>query len=178
MGTDLKQRSACARQLFALADEVTGLPIDRLCADGPLERLTATDVAQPAVVTTSLAAMAVLREETELSAAAVAGHSVGEFSAYVAAGVLDAEAALRLVQVRASAMAAACATVDGSMAAVIGLDEPALRAACATASQNGSTVEVANLNAPGQLVASGARDALERMAEHARAGGARRILPL
>jgi [acyl-carrier-protein] S-malonyltransferase len=103
---------------------------------------------------------------------------VGEFSAYVAAGVLDAETALRLVQVRATAMAAACASVDGSMAAVIGLDEPALREACTSATQNGSSVEVANLNAPGQLVVSGARDALERVADHARAGGARRVLPL
>jgi [acyl-carrier-protein] S-malonyltransferase len=178
MGTDLRQRSGHARRLFELADEITGLPIARLCADGPLERLTETDVAQPAVVTTSLAALAVLREECHLDPAAVAGHSVGEFAAYVAAGVLDAEAALRLVQVRARAMAAACASVDGSMAAVLGLDEPALRAACTTASHNGSSVEVANLNAPGQLVISGARDALERVAQSARAGGAKRVLPL
>jgi [acyl-carrier-protein] S-malonyltransferase len=178
MGTDLRQRSAEARRLFDLADQITDLPITRLCADGPLERLTETDVAQPAVVTTSLAALAVLREECALDPAAVAGHSVGEFAAYVAAGVLDAEAALRLVQVRAGAMAAACASVDGSMAAVLGLDEPALREACTTASQNGSSVEVANLNAPGQLVVSGTRDALERVAERARAGGAKRVLPL
>jgi [acyl-carrier-protein] S-malonyltransferase len=178
MGTDLRQRSARARELFELADLVTGLPIAQLCADGPLERLTETDVAQPAVVTTSLAALAVLREACVVDAAAVAGHSVGEFAAYVAAGVLDAEAALRLVQVRARAMATACAGVDGSMAAVLGLDEPALRAACTTASHNGSSVEVANLNAPGQLVVSGARDALERVAETARASGAKRVLPL
>jgi [acyl-carrier-protein] S-malonyltransferase len=180
MGTDLQQRSAQARRLFSLADEVTGLPIAKLCAEGPLERLTDTDVAQPAVVTTSLAALAVLREEffRALDVGAVAGHSVGELAAYVAAGALDAESALRLVQVRAQAMAAACASVDGSMAAVIGLDEPALRVACTTASENGSSVEVANLNAPGQLVVSGARDALERIADTARAGGARRVLPL
>jgi [acyl-carrier-protein] S-malonyltransferase len=178
MGTDLRQRSAEARRLFELADRITALPIAQLCADGPLERLTETDVAQPAVVTTSLAALAVLREACVFDVAAVAGHSVGELAAYVAAGVLDAEAALGLVQVRARAMAAACASVDGSMAAVLGLDEIALRAACTTASQNGSSVEVANLNAPGQLVVSGARDALERVAESARAGGARRVLPL
>jgi [acyl-carrier-protein] S-malonyltransferase len=178
MGTDLKHRSAHARRLFGLADEVTGLPISTLCAVGPLERLTATDVAQPAVVTTSLAALAVLREECVVDVAAVAGHSVGEFAAYVAAGVLDAEAALRLVQVRAQAMAAACASVDGSMSAVIGMDEPALRAACASATENGSSVEVANLNAPGQLVVSGERAALKRVAATARAGGAKRVLPL
>jgi [acyl-carrier-protein] S-malonyltransferase len=178
MGTDLRQRSADARRLFELADAITGLPITRLCADGPLDRLTDTDVAQPAVVTASLAALAVLREECRLDVAAVAGHSVGELAAYVAAGVLDAAAGLRLVQVRAQAMAAACASVDGSMSAVIGLDEHALRAACAMASENGSSVELANLNAPGQLVVSGARDALERIGERARADGARRVMPL
>jgi [acyl-carrier-protein] S-malonyltransferase len=178
MGTDLQQRSAEARRLFELADEVTGQPIARLCAEGPIERLTETDIAQPAVVTTSLAALAVLREECAFEVGAVAGHSVGELAAYVAAGVLEPEAALRLVQVRARAMAAACARVDGSMSAVLGLDEPAVRAACMTASQNGSSVEVANLNAPGQLVVSGARDALARVAATARAGGAKRVLPL
>src|ERR1700694_1535998 len=116
MGTDLQQRSARARQLFDLADEVTGLPIARLCADGPLDRLTETDVAHPGAVTTSRAARAVLGEECELDAAAVAGHSVGEFAAYIAAGVLDVEAALRLVQVRAHAMAAAWGSADGGMA--------------------------------------------------------------
>jgi [acyl-carrier-protein] S-malonyltransferase len=178
MGTDLQQHSAEARRLFELADEVTGLPITRLCAEGPLERLTETDVAQPAVVTTSLAALAVLREELSPTVTAVAGHSVGELAAYVAAGVLDAAAGLRLVHLRAQAMAAACAVVDGSMSAVIGLEEKALRAACLVASEGGSSVELANLNAPGQLVVSGARDALERMGERARADGARRVLPL
>src|SRR6266851_3162308 len=100
MGTDLRAQSARARSLFALADTVTGQPISRLSAEGPLERLTATEMAQPAVVVTSLAALAVLREQVELEPAAVAGHSVGEFSAYVAADVLDADVALRLVNVR------------------------------------------------------------------------------
>jgi [acyl-carrier-protein] S-malonyltransferase len=170
--------SAQARHLFALTDRITGLPITRLCAEGPLDRLTQTDVAQPAVVATSLAALALLRECVGVEAHAVAGHSVGEFAAYVAAGVLTAEDALKLVNARAQAMASACKTVDGGMAAVIGLDEAALRAACAAASDNGSSVEVANVNSPGQLVVSGARDAIERVAAHARAAGARRILPL
>jgi [acyl-carrier-protein] S-malonyltransferase len=178
MGTELLAASAEARHIFALADRISGLPISRLCAQGPLEQLTATDVAQPAVVATSLAALAVLRERVCLAADAVAGHSVGELAAYVAAGVLTTEAALTLVSARARAMAAACKNVDGTMAAVIGLDEPALRAACEAASHNGSSVEVANLNSPGQLIVSGARDAIERVAAHARAAGARRILPL
>lgn len=176
MGADLRAASAAARAIFELADSVTGLPITRLCEEGPLERLTATEVAQPAVVTTSLAALAVVRSEVDFGA--VAGHSVGEYAAYVAADVFDVETALKLVHVRAQAMAAACAKVDGGMAAVIGLDEAPLRAACADASMNGSSVEVANLNAPGNLIVSGARDALERVDASARAAGARRVLPL
>ena len=178
MGRDLRQANATARQLFELADALTGRPITQLCTDGPLEHLTATDVAQPAVVTTSLAALAVLRDALGVAPDAVAGHSVGEFAAYVAADVLDPEAALRLVHVRAQAMASACRLVDGSMAAIIGLDEASVRQACMTASHEGSSVEVANVNAPGQLIVSGAREAIERLAEAARAAGARRVLPL
>src|SRR5947209_3121407 len=178
MGNDLRAASAAANQLFELADRITGLPISELCASGPLERLTETDVAQPAVVTTSLAALAVLREQLDIDAAAVAGHSVGEYAAYVAADVFDAETALKLVRARAQAMAAACQLVDGSMAAVLGLAEEPLRAACASASHNGSLVEIANLNAPGNLIVSGARDALERVEATAREAGARRVLPL
>src|SRR4051794_13343710 len=136
MGVDLQQRSARARQLFAMADDITGLPISRLCAEGPLERLTETDVAQPAVITTSLAALAVLTDELGVQAAATAGHSVGEIAAYAAAGALDEVAALGFVHARAQAMAAACQQVDGGMSAVLGLDEDALRNACLQASVN------------------------------------------
>ena len=179
MGFDLRVHSAEARRLFALANAVTGLPITSLCEAGPIERLTTTDVAQPAVVTTSLAALAVLCKELPgLEPVAVAGHSVGECTAYVAAGAVDAENALKFVHARAQAVAAACARVDGSMAAVIGLDEGPLRLACASASDNGSSVEVANFNAPGNLIVSGSRDALSRVADSARAAGARRVMPL
>ena len=178
MGTDLRDASAEARRLFSQADAITALPITRLCADGPLERLTETDVAQPAVVVTSLAALAVLRERVSLDFAAVAGHSVGEYAAYMAAEVFDAETGLKLVHARAQAMAEACGEVHGSMAAVIGLDETRLREVCAAASSNGSSVEIANLNAPGNVIVSGAQDALERLAASATAAGARRVLPL
>jgi [acyl-carrier-protein] S-malonyltransferase len=171
MGTDLP-----ARELFDLVDAITDLPISRFCAKGPLERLTETDVAQPAVVTTSLAALRVLRDEVEFDA--VAGHSVGEIAAYVAAGALDEENGLRLVHARAQAMAEACRKVDGTMAAVLGLDEGALREVCLRATINGSTVEVANLNAPGQLIVSGARDAIQRVTDAAKDAGAKRVMPL
>jgi [acyl-carrier-protein] S-malonyltransferase len=178
MGTDLLAESVEARRLFELAESATGLPISRLCMEGPLERLTATDVAQPAVVVTSLAALAVLREKLGVEPAAVAGHSVGEYAAYIAAGVFDPKAGMQLVHLRAQAMLEACNRTDGGMAAVIGLDDEPLRAACAAVSQNGSSVEIANFNAPGNLIVSGARDALERVSASARAVGARRVLPL
>jgi [acyl-carrier-protein] S-malonyltransferase len=178
MGVDLVAASPEARRLFRLADTLTGLSISKFCADGPLERLTQTDVAQPAVVVTSLAALAVLRSSMDLDVGAVAGHSVGEYAACVAADVFDAEAALRLVHVRAQAMAASCRAVNGGMAAVIGLDEVPLREACVAASRNGSSVEVANLNAPGNLIVSGDQPALKRLGAIAREAGARRVLPL
>lgn len=178
MGVDLRAASAAARRIFELADAITGLPITRLTEQGPLEALTETAVAQPAVVATSLAALEVLSEHAPVEAAAVAGHSVGEFSAYVAAGVIDAQTALELVHVRAQAMAAACSKVDGTMAAVIGLDEAAVVEVCQGASRDGSSVELANLNAPGNLIVSGARDAIDRLTEIARQAGARRVLPL
>jgi [acyl-carrier-protein] S-malonyltransferase len=180
MAVDLRQASRRAREIFALADAVTGLPITRLSEQGPLEELTATEIAQPALVATSLAALAVLREQLpgSLAVHAVAGHSVGELAACVAADALDEEDALRLVHVRAQAMAAACGGVDGTMLAVLGLDAPALQAICETASGADGSVELANLNAPGQLILSGERRAAERAAEQARAAGARRVLPL
>lgn len=180
MGVELRRASARARAIFDLADAITGLPITRLCEEGPLDRLTATDVAQPAVVATSLAALAVLGEQcgTSLQPGAVAGHSVGEFAACVAAGVMDEATALRLVHVRAQAMAAACSLTDGTMAAVLGADPQQLRAACEEASGADGSVEIANLNAPDQTVIAGARPAVERAAELIRAAGARRVIPL
>src|SRR3954447_4753244 len=105
MGTDLQTASPRARALYELADEATGLPVRELCAVGPLDRLTLTDVAQPAVVTTSLAALAALQQELGLEFDAVAGHSVGELAACIAAGALTDEGGLRLVHLRAQAMA-------------------------------------------------------------------------
>jgi [acyl-carrier-protein] S-malonyltransferase len=178
MGVELRSASPRAQELFGLADQITGLPITRLSTSGPLDELTATEIAQPAVVVHSLAALAYLREHARLEITAVAGHSVGELAACVAAGALDDESALHLVHARAPAMAFACAQVDGTMAAVLGLDEDALRQACDEASTADEAVELANLNAPGQLVISGNRAAIERASGLAKAAGARRVLPL
>jgi [acyl-carrier-protein] S-malonyltransferase len=180
MGVQLRSCSEHARRLFQWADQITALPITRYCEEGPLDRLTDTAVAQPAVVATSLAALAVLREKAGdlLRPIAAAGHSVGEISAYVAAEVLDEQQGLRLVHLRSQAMSAACAAVDGTMAAVLGLDEEILRSICAEVSHPSSEVELANLNAPGQVVISGERRAINHALERAKAAGARRVLPL
>jgi [acyl-carrier-protein] S-malonyltransferase len=180
MGADFRRASAAAERTFLLAEAVTGLPLGRLCEEGPLERLTPTEVAQPTVVATSLAGLAVLRESfgDELRPAAVAGHSVGEWAAACAAGCLDEGATLELVHVRAQAMAAACRDVDGTMAAVLGLELAEVEAVCAASSDDTGTVQVANVNAPGQVVVAGERAAVERASAAARAAGARRVLPL
>lgn len=180
MGVDLRRASEGARQVFKLADEITGLPITGLCENGPLDRLTETDVAQPAVVATSLAALAYLQEtQPELAQpAAVAGHSVGEISACVAAGALTVEEGLHLVHLRATAMAQACRDANGTMVVVLGLDEEPLREICSACTSHGSSVEVANLNAPGQVVLSGHCDAIARASQAALQAGAKRVLPL
>jgi [acyl-carrier-protein] S-malonyltransferase len=183
MGEDLRRVSQRAEGLFRLAEKVSGLAIGDICARGPIEALTRTEVAQVAVVTTSLAAVGVLAECTgaELSArvAAVAGHSVGEVAAMCWAGAFDEETCLRLVGVRGQLMNRDSSLVDGTMAAVIGLDEGSLDVVCADASARcGGAVVVANLNGPGQVVISGSRAAVALAGELALSAGARRVLPL
>lgn len=181
MGTALWEQSACVRQLFDLAERTTGLAIGDLCRCGPIEALTRTQVAQLAVVVTSLAAAAYLEERLghRPRVRAVAGHSVGELAALCWAGALDPPAAFKLVGERGRLMDAASATTDGTMVAVIGLEPEVLARICHEASSGGvETVEVANLNAPGQVVLSGHRSAVAAASELARAAGARRVLPL
>lgn len=184
MGASLWQSSAAARDLFAEADRATGLPLTQVCFQGPLETLTDTAYAQPGVVATSLAAAEALREllaraGTQAEPAFCAGHSVGELAALARAGAITAGDALRLVAARGRLMAEASALADGSMVAVMGLEESPLVQLCEAASQEtGASVQVANLNAPGQVVVSGNRKALARASELARAAGARRVIEL
>jgi len=178
MGQDLYDQFAAARAVFDEADAVLGLPLSRLCFEGPADQLTATENAQPALLTTSVALLAALGWSSDgpvdVLPAFVAGHSLGEYSALVASGAIPFAVALRLVRRRGELMAAA---TEGTMAAVIGLDMEPLRSACAEASELGPVV-VANENAPGQLVISGAANAVSRAGELARAAGASRVLPL
>jgi [acyl-carrier-protein] S-malonyltransferase len=186
MGRDLYEASPAARAVFDQADATLGFALAQLCFTGPETTLTATEYAQPALLTVCVALLAALAEGTsqrqtqqaaasDLGPAFVAGHSLGEYAALVAAGALDFPAALRLVQRRGSLMATAD---DGGMAAIIGMDEAALEALCREASADGAPVVIANYNAPGQLVISGAVAAVERAIAMAKARGARRALPL
>lgn len=163
-----------ARRTFALAADVLGWDVRAVCAGGPAETLGATEVAQPALLTTSVAAASVL-QANGLRPDLVAGHSLGEFAALVVAGAIPFEDALRAVNVRGRAMAAAGRARPGGMAAVLGLSLSEVEQACLSVP---GTVLVANVNTPDQIVISGERDAVAAAGDALRSAGARRVIPL
>jgi [acyl-carrier-protein] S-malonyltransferase len=175
MGRDLAERSDAARRTFEEADATLGWRVSETCWHGPADRLNDTRQTQPCLLTTSVAAYRALAERMDLEPQLVAGHSVGEYAALVAAGVLELGAALRLVARRAALMAGADA--DGGMAAVLGLDRATVEA---VVDGFGSATElvVANDNAPGQVVISGRMAALEAVEGPMRDAGAKRVLRL
>jgi [acyl-carrier-protein] S-malonyltransferase len=180
MGRQLAAASPAAASVYHTADATLGWGVSSLAWEGPEERLNDTRQTQPCLVATSLACLRALDEELSfrgerLVAAFVAGHSVGEYAALVAAGTLELGDALRLVARRGALMADA--EVEGGMVAVIGLDREAV-AAVVAALHAGSDLVVANDNAPGQVVISGTPAALAAVAEPLRAAGARRSIPL
>ena len=174
MGRELAERSPAAAAAFAEADATLGWSVSEACWSGPAERLDDTRQTQPCLLTTSVAAFRALVEAADPAPAVVAGHSVGEYAALVAAGVLELPAALRLVSRRAELMAGAG---EGGMAAVLGLDRDAVQAVVDGLARPTELV-VANDNAPGQVVVSGRIDALDEADEAMRAAGARRIVRL
>ena len=176
MGRVLAERFSECRETFEQADAALGMSISRLCFEGPADQLTLTEYTQPALVAVSTAAARVLTARG-IQPAFLAGHSLGEYSAHVAAGTLSLADALRTVRSRGRYMQAAVPVGDGTMAAVLGLDAALVAQACAEAAQ-GQIVSPANLNAPGQIVIAGACAAVERAGERARALGARRVVPL
>ena len=180
MGKALAVQFPIARQTFEEADEVLGFSLSHLCFDGPAETLTETANAQPAILTASIAALRALRYATggTLTPAYLAGHSLGEYSALVAAGALSFADALRLVRLRGELMSRAGQANPGGMAAVLGLDSDAVEEICRRASEGGGIVQVANDNAPGQVVISGDTQTLERATELVKAAGARRVIRL
>lgn len=180
MGKALAQADPQAADLFARADLLLGLPLSTLCWEGPAEALNETVNTQPALLVHSLAALGALqRRLPDLRPALVAGHSMGEFSALVAAGSLTFEQALQLVLERGRAMQAAGQQQPGGMAAILGLEVEAVAEACARASAaTGAIVQVANDNCPGQVVISGEHTALEAALEALTAAGAKRAMRL
>lgn len=177
MGRELAVESTVARATFAEADEVLGFALSRLMWEGPEPELTATHNAQPAILVHSLAVYRLLADRLgDIDFAA--GHSLGEFSAYVAAGALSFEEGVRAVRQRGILMQRAGEERSGTMAAVLGLDDEAVQRVCREASGDAGECVPANYNAPAQVVISGDRSAVERALELARAAGARRTLQL
>jgi [acyl-carrier-protein] S-malonyltransferase len=181
MGQALREASAVARQLFEEVDEALGQHLARLMAQGPEDELTLTENAQPAIMAHSLAVLRVLEKEGGLALAdkadCVAGHSLGEYSALAAAGAFDIATTARLLKLRGKSMQAAVPVGQGAMAALLGLDFEDAEAVATEAAQ-GEVCQAANDNAPGQVVVSGHRGAVERALEIAKAKGAKRALLL
>jgi len=178
MGRNLADRFPVAAATFAEADQALGFPISKLIFEGPEEDLKLTENTQPAIMTVSVAAWRVLAEHG-IHPALAAGHSLGEWSAHVAAGTLNFADALRAVKARGHAMQLAVPPGEGAMAAVLALDPAKVTEACLeTAAETGLTVAAANLNSPTQTVISGALAAVEKASALAKAKGARRAVML
>jgi len=176
MGRDLAQNFAGARAAFEEADAALGFAISKLCFEGPAEELQLTANTQPAILTVSVAAARVLREKG-ISADYVAGHSLGEYSALVAAGALRLAGAAQLVHKRGQYMQEAVPVGQGAMAAILGLDGATVEEVCRAAAQ-GDVVSPANLNSPGQVVIAGSAVAVARAVDLAKGKGAKRAILL
>ncbi len=176
MGRALAERFPVCRDAFAEADAALGESLSRLCFEGPEDRLALTENTQPAILAVSTAACRLLASRN-IVPAFLAGHSLGEYSANVAAGTFAFADALQLVRRRGRYMQEAVPVGTGAMAAVLGLDADEVAKACEEVAQ-GDVVSPANLNGAGQVVIAGSRDAVARAGERAKALGARRVVPL
>jgi len=176
MGKELYEQFPTAREVYQRADDLLGFSLSKLCFEGPEADLQQTRNAQPAIAVTSLA---LLKVATEISPhllrrpAFVAGHSLGEYSALVAAGALPFDEAIRLLRIRGELMQAAGEKSPGTMAAVLGLDISDCEDVCREAG-----AEICNINAPGQIVIGGRREAVVRALDYAKARGAAKVIPL
>lgn len=177
MGKDLAERFPAARAVFEQADEALGFALSALMWDGPAEELTLTSNAQPALLTHSAAVWAVLKE-ADLDVVCAGGHSLGEFSAYHAAGSMSFADAVRTVRRRGELMLQGGTARPGTMAAVLGLDDDVVEGVCREASSEDSMVVPANFNTPGQVVVSGDVAAVERVAPMLVSAGAKKVQPL
>ncbi len=175
MGKDLAEAHPAAREVFDAADAALGVPISRICFEGPEDELTRTVNTQPAIVTHSIAALAAAVASGAVAErpAFVAGHSLGEYAALIAAGAVSFEDGVRLVRERGRLMQEACDREPSTMAAVLGVEPDALRAICA---EHGA--HVCNINAPGNITIGGTEQAVQAASEAATAAGASRVVPL
>ena len=176
MGKDLYDNNEKAKELFEKANEILGYRITDIMFEGTDDELKQTKVTQPAVFLHSVIKAISLGDEFKPSM--VAGHSLGEFSALVAAGALNFEDGLRLVYARAMAMQKACEAAPSTMAAIVGLSDEKIEESCAEVNKEGNVVVPANYNCPGQLVISGNVEAINEACEKLKAAGAKRALPL
>ena len=176
MGKDLYDTCEQAKSLFEKANEILGFRITDIMFEGTADELKQTRVTQPAVFLHSVISAIAMGDEFQPDM--VGGHSLGEFSALVAAGALDFEDGLRLVYARAQAMQKACEATPGTMAAILGLDEEVVEKVCAEVSAEGGVVVAANYNCPGQLVISGSVEAVGEACNCLKEAGAKRALPL
>ena len=177
MGKDLAEKFPAAREVFEEADEALGFALSELCFNGPAEQLQLTWNTQPAILTTSIAALEALEAEGFAAPAFVAGHSLGEYSALVAAGSLSLADAVKIVRARGRYMQEAVPVGSGAMAAILGSDLETVNAACAEAAK-GDVCSAANINSPGQIVIAGDVAAIDRAIEILKARGARRAIKL
>lgn len=177
MGKDLADNFAAARHVFQEADDAIGFNLSRLCFEGPEEELKLTANTQPAILTTSIAALRVVEAETGLKPTLVAGHSLGEYSALVASKALPFADAVRTVRARGTFMQEAVPVGVGAMAAILGVEPEILAALCEEAAQ-GEVVSPANFNSPGQIVIAGHTGAVNRAIELAKAKGYRKAMLL
>lgn len=174
MGKELFEQEPAARAVFEQADEALGMSLSTMCFEGPDSDLALTANTQPAILTTSIAALAVIRDKTGITPVLAMGHSLGEFSALVAVGALRFEDAVRLVRIRGEAMQQAVPAGVGSMVAVIGMSPEDVEAACAEAAQ-GQVCSPANVNGGGQIVVAGHAEAVTRLAALAKSRKARAV---
>ena len=179
MGRDVFEASEAARSVYEAADRALGFSVSKLCFEGPEDELRRTEIQQPALLTTSIALLRALEESGPVDAAYVGGHSLGEYSALVAAGALSLEDAVRVVNARGRYMQEAVGEGRGAMAAVLGLGPDEVGEACrAAAAACGAIVAPANFNSPQQTVIAGERAAVEAAGECARQAGAKRVVEL
>jgi [acyl-carrier-protein] S-malonyltransferase len=178
MGTELAARYQVARDTLKTADDVLGFGLSDLCARGPESSLRLTYHTQPALLAISVAALRVFQEVAGIQPVVVAGHSLGEYSALVAAGILSFEDAVQLVHWRGRWMDEAVPAGKGAMSAVLGMEPLELAQVCAEAGAGEEVAELANLNCPGQIVISGSASAVERAGLLAKEKGAKRVIPL